>query len=85
MSTGKNQNIGDMWKTFVVGLLQSAQKQGFAVMLLLVGLYFFTERFDACNKEVINAYKEQNEKLILVIEKNTKAIENFSYHLKNEK
>ena len=48
-------------------------KQGPMVILLFFGLNYFVEKFDKCNSEIIELYREQNEKLIEVVKENSNA------------
>lgn len=60
-------------------------KQSPLVIFLFFGLNYFVEKFDGCNEEVIRLYQEQNKNLIRVVEKNSEAIKDFSYHLKESR
>lgn len=69
-------------------LLNEAKDKGFLVIILLFGGHLFMQQSESCNEELIGNLKDQNTRMIIVIEQNNKAlndhsraIESFSMYL----
>lgn len=83
MNTKKHEEM--IKKEVWTGALAHLIKQGPLVILLFFGLNHFMDKYHGCNEQVIELYQKQNENLIKVVEKNSKAIEDFSFYLKSQK
>ncbi len=71
-------------------VLQQIQKHGTAFMAVALMAYIFytqgqisNEKSDACNEQLIEVYKESQERMILVIEHNSFALDRLSEKLEN--
>ena len=80
------------------GLLNGIKKHGLSVTLLIAAVYWMNAKnetlsikVDLQTTQIIDIYKaqhktdtEQTDKLLHVIELNTKAVDNFSFYLKEK-
>ncbi len=91
MGTITKKNDSKM-QTVVTTLLTAAKQHGLSMVLLVLAVWWMNQKnealskkVDLCNQETIDIYKNQNEELLKVVEQNTRAIENFSFFLKEHK
>lgn len=70
-------------------IVSIAKQQGLSFVLLIAAVWWMNakneqldKKVDSCNQMTIEMYKEQNEDLKEVVQLNTRAIENFSFYLK---
>ena len=78
-------------KIFLDKILDQILKNGLAITLLSVATYvYWTQnqklhtKIEGCNQQIIDIYKEQNERMIESLDKNTEVMENLSILLRNQ-
>ena len=78
-------------KLILEKILDQVMKNGLAFTLLALATYvYWTQnnrlqvKIQSCNDQIIEIYKEQNQQLIDVLDRNTEVMENLSVLLKNQ-
>lgn len=74
-----------------LNILTAVQRQGLAFVLICGMTYYFQTqsnqlqgKVDLCNSQQMELYKEHAKHMEQVIERNSKAFENFSFYLKEK-
>ncbi len=88
---GKQQNNAEEMAKIWLSILKAVQQQGLSFMLMLGIAYYFqgqnndlrTEQ-KQCNEAQMELYREHAKNMEKVIDRNTKAFENFSVYLRDK-
>ncbi len=88
---GKQQNNAEEMAKIWLSILKTVQQQGLSFMLMVAIAYYFQmqnnnlqAKVDQCNASQMELYREHTKSMEKVIERNTKAFENFSVYLRNQ-